>query len=180
MVVLRNYVFCLSCLLLLAVYPLASAQVLDPPSGDAAKSVGVVTAQASGKASEDSSGVKQASWYSLPMPKIMLPKIEMPSFSMPSFWASGDASSADKPSIFAPLTTGAQKISDGSKRAWDGAKDMFSFGRGQSDSQTSSTASQKVENAKKGPSLWDRMFTPKEPEGPRTVAEWMSQPRLDP
>jgi len=99
---------------------------------------------------------------------------------MPSFWASAGESSAAKPSMFAPLTTGAQKISAGSKKAWDGAKEMFSFGRGQSGSQTPSTASRKVENAKKGPSLWDRMFTLKEPEGPKTVAEWMAQPRLDP
>ncbi len=174
MMVLRIFVVCSANFLLLAVQPLATAQLLDSPSkGGAAKSGGVVTAQVSEKALAEPSGVKQTNWYTLPMPKITMPKIEMPRFSMPSFGASGGESSADKPSMFAPLTAGAHKVSDGSKKAWEGAKDMFSFGRGHSDQKAPKPASNK------GPSLWERMFTPKEPEGPRTVAEWMAQPRLD-
>ena len=175
MLVLRVFVVCLAIFLLLAVLPLAMAQVLDPPSkGGTAVSGGVVAAQGPENESAGPSGVKQTNWYTLPMPKITMPKIEIPRFGMPSFGASGGESSADKPSMFAPLTAGAHKISDGSRKAWAGAKEMFSFGRGHSDPQAPTPA------AKKGPSLWARMFTPKEPEGPKTVAEWMAQPRLDP
>lgn len=177
MVVLRISVVCSVCFLLLVVHPRATAQVFDPPTSDEnAKSQGIVTAEASEKVSADSSGVKQTNWYTLPMPKITMPKIEMPRFHMPSFWASSAEASADKPSMFAPVTAGAQKISDGSKKAWEGTKEMFSFSRGTSGKHDSNAASRK----RKGPSLWERMFTPKEPEGPRTVAEWMAQPRLDP
>jgi hypothetical protein len=172
MIVKLFSVACSIVCLLLAVQSVAKAQVFDPPSGDEiAKTNGVVTAQTSEKEATDPSGIKQTSWYSLPMPKITMPKIEMPQFSMPSFWTSKDGASTDKPSMFAPLTSSAKKIGDGSKKMWEGAKDMVDFGRGESDQQAVS---------KKGPSFWDRLFVDKEPEGPGTVAEWMAQPRLDP
>ncbi|MEO2049576.1 MAG: hypothetical protein ABGX16_23710 [Pirellulales bacterium] len=171
MIVKLFSVACSIVCLLLAVHPVAMAQVFDPPLDDkTAKINGVVTAQNSEKEAADSSGIKQTSWYSLPMPKITMPKIEMPQFSMPSFWTSKDGASTDNTSMFAPITSGAKKISDGSKKAWEGAKDMFDFGRGESNQKAVS---------KKGPSFWDRLFVDKEPEGPRTVAEWMAQPRLD-
>ena len=176
MVMLRLSVVCAACFLLPMVLPAqATAQLLNPPSGDAAKetakSGGVATAQL---AQEKTSGVKQTNWYSVPMPKITMPKIEIPRFHMPSFGSSGSESSVDKPSMFAPLTAGAHKIGVGSKKAWEGTKEMFRFGRGGASQQATQAS------LRKKPSLWERMFTPKEPEGPRTVAEWMAQPRLDP
>lgn|GEM_PF-1723260 len=182
MVVLRVSVVCAAYCVLLLVHPQATAQVFNATTGSGAAQTGPVvprhasekTAPGAKKASPDPSGVKQTSWYSVPMPRITMPKIEIPRFKMPSFLASSGASSADKPSMFAPLTAGAHKISAGSKKAWQGAKEMFSVGRRESDKKVPQAA------AKKGPSLWERMFTRKEPKGPRTVAEWMAQPRLDP
>ena len=178
MLVLRLFIVCSACFWLLAAPTQVTAQLLNRPESagadKTAKSEGVISAQVTEKESKDSSAVKQTNWYSVPMPKITMPKIEIPRFSMPSFMASDSGSSTAKPSMFAPLTAGAHKISDGSKKAWEGAKDMFRFGRGQSKKPMPQS------DAAKRPSLWERMFTPKEPEGPRTVAEWMSQPRLDP
>ena len=99
-------------------------------------------------------------WGWLKMPTVTMPKITMP--KMP----------ADP---LAPIKTSARKVSDGTKKAWEGTKEIFRGG--------SKDAEPRVATQGEAPSMWQRMFGPKEepqPEGPKTVAEWMAQPRLDP
>ena len=96
------------------------------------------------------------------MPKVTMPKISMP--KMP----------ADP---LAPVKTSAKKVGEGTKKAWEGTKEIFTFGGAKSAKPAAGAA------APKEPSVWKRMFggeVKKEPEGPQTVAEWMAQPRLDP
>ncbi len=100
-------------------------------------------------------------WGWLKMPKITMPKIEMP--KMP----------ADP---LAPIKTSARKVGDGTKRAWEGTKELFTFGGSKTDQPVARTAS-----AAEPPSMWKRMFGAEEqPREPQSVAEWMNQPRLDP
>ena len=171
---------------LLSVSPLAKGQILDSPRDQGPRDQGssnrgtirqTPVSPASSPAS--STDVQQTSWWTLPMPKITMPKLTMPQITMPqitSFWPSYDGQTSDKPSPFAPLVTGGRKISDGTKKAWAGAKEMLSFTGANKTAQTPRVATRKQ------PSIWKRMFTPSppEPDGPRTVAEWMKQPRLDP
>jgi hypothetical protein len=110
--------------------------------------------------SEEITPTQPKPWGWIKMPKLHMPKIEMP--KMP----------ADP---LAPIKTSARKVGDGTKRAWEGTKEIFRGG--------SKDAEPRVATQGEAPSMWQRMFGPKEepqPEGPRTVAEWMAQPRLDP
>ncbi len=103
----------------------------------------------------------ESPWGWLKMPKITMPKIEMP--KMP----------ADP---LAPIKTSARKVGDGTKKAWEGAKELFTFG--QKKPATTQPTEQLSSNPDQ-PSVWKRMFGGGEPEpqGPQTVADWMAQPR---
>jgi hypothetical protein len=105
------------------------------------------------------SEVKQTAWPSIPLPKISMPKISMPDMSV----------------VTGPVKSGYSKVTTGTKKAWEGTKEIFTFGDGESASQTAA-GSQPREG------FWSRMFSkePEKPSGPQTVGEWMSQPRLDP
>ena len=102
------------------------------------------------------------------MPKITMPQVTMPKVSMPTI------SQESMAKAFAPINAGAQKVSNGTRKAWEGTKQMLTFGQ-----KPDTTRSPHI-NRKKKPSMWQRLFTPKEPEPPRTVAEWMAQPRPKP
>ncbi len=114
----------------------------------------------------ESKPAEASPWSWLAMPKITMPKITMP--KMP----------ADP---LAPVKTSAKKVSEGASKAWEGTKEIFTFGPAKSNATT--PAAPKADQSK-SPSLWQKMFgggeKKQEPEGPRTVAEWMAQPRLDP
>jgi hypothetical protein len=100
-------------------------------------------------------------WSWIKMPQITMPKITMP--KMP----------ADP---FAPVKSSAAKVSDGAKKAWEGTKELFTFG-GKKSEPTDRVASRPDQ-----PSVWSRMFgggEEKAPEGPQTVADWMAQPRVE-
>lgn len=104
--------------------------------------------------------VRQTAWPSIPLPKISMPKIWMPDMSP----------------ITGPVKSGFHKVSIGTKKAWEGTKEMFTFGGDESTQAVSrQTAQQK-------PGFWSRMFSskPDPSSGPQTVGEWMAQPRLDP
>jgi hypothetical protein len=105
------------------------------------------------------SQVQQTGWPSLPLPKISMPKVSMPDMSP----------------ITRPVKSGYGKIASGTKHAWDGTKEMFSFGKG--NNQPAGQTSQSQEK----PGFWSRIFSkePEEPKGPQTVAEWMSLPRVE-
>ncbi len=106
------------------------------------------------------SEVRQTGWPSIPLPKISMPKIWMPDFSP----------------ITRPVKSGYNKVTSGTKRAWEGTKEMFTFGGSESKETVSKQSSQQQ------PGFWSRMFAsePEQPSGPQTVGEWMAQPRLDP
>jgi hypothetical protein len=103
----------------------------------------------------------QSPWGWLKAPNITMPKLSFP--KMP----------ADP---LSPIKTSAHKVSDGAKKAWEGTKEIFTFGGSTSEQPTVRTAS-----AQEAPSLWERMFGPKaEPKPqPGTVAEFMKQPRVE-
>lgn len=109
----------------------------------------------SGRAMRADSEVKQTAWPSIPLPKITLPTVTMPDMSV----------------ITAPVKSGYGKVSEGTRRAWEGTKEMFTFGQGNSAPAARSQPQ---------PSFWKRMFTsePEKNDGPQTVGEWMAQPRL--
>ena len=109
----------------------------------------------------DDAPAAESPWGWLAMPKITMPKIEMP--KMP----------ADP---FAPIKSSARKVSDGGKKAWEGTKEIFTLGGSKGDQPAARVAS-----AGEAPSMWQRMFgaKPKEPEGPQTITEWMSQKRVE-
>lgn len=112
-------------------------------------------------------------------PKMSMPKVTMPKLSMPS-WPKNEDGISKSP--FTPISegvsSGMKAISNGTKKAWQGTKNMFSFG-GEEKSvvQATPVATSSTERR----SLWDRLKGEEpEPDGPQTVAEWMSQPRLNP
>lgn len=118
---------------------------------------------AGGAAATPTGEVQQTGW-GIPMPKITMPKITMPKIEMPKM-----------ETVTGPFKSGFAKMSAGSKKAIEGAKEMMSFGRNESP-PTGSRASRQ-----KQPSLWQKLTARKsEPQVPQTVGEFMSQPRLDP
>jgi hypothetical protein len=87
-----------------------------------------------------------------------MPKIEMP--KLPT-------------DPFAPVKASARKVSDGTKKAWEGTKELFTFGN------RAERPTERVASRPDQPSVWQRMFGggAQEPDGPQTVADWMAQPR---
>lgn len=102
--------------------------------------------------------VNQATWAGIPMPTLTMPKLSMPDMS----------------SVTAPFKSGYNKVSAGTKNAWEGTKEMFSFGNGAN--------TQRANSSQRKQGFWERLTTPDPPknDGPQTVGEWMSQPRIDP
>ncbi len=147
------------------------AQILN--SAQPATDEGVQQAAESPSGKAKKSSILPASWSGIAMPKITMPKVSMPKIAFPK-WPTDDQGKALSP--LAPISAGAEKISSGTKQAWAGTKELFSFGSKKDDTQTSIASAQQTK-----PSFWQRMLAPApEPDGPQTVGEWMSQPRLDP
>lgn len=112
---------------------------------------------------------KERFWSGLTMSKLTMPKISMPS------WPKDEEGLPKSP--FTPISAGMSKISAGTKKAWEGTKKMFSFG-GKEDSQVQQAS---YDASSKELSFWDKLRGAEpEPDGPRTMAEWMSQPRINP
>lgn len=105
-----------------------------------------------------------AYWGWLPKPEITWPQVTLPSVAFPKF----DRSMASQ--VFAPVKSGVSKISAGSRRAWDGAKDIFSFAFGGANDEPRVASRQT-------PSMWERMFGSPRDDGPQTIGEFMSGTR---
>jgi hypothetical protein len=121
--------------------------------------MGSAQARTPGPATEATAGAaEQASpWGWLKMPKLTMPKVEMP--KMP----------ADP---LAPLKNSARKIGDGFRKAGEGTKELFAGGS-KNDPNSPRTPDD-------SPSLWQRMFGPKEEErvtSKNPMAEFMAQKR---
>lgn len=137
------------------------AQVFDPPT--AKSNVGVQ--QAGGPASMPQSGAVEQTGWGIPMPKITMPKITMPKITMPSM-----------ATVTGPFKSGFGKVSLGTRKAWEGTKEMFSFGKNRTTSTT-----RPATNSQQQPSFWHRLLAREpEPQVPQTVGEFMRQSRLDP
>ncbi len=144
------------------------AQVIDALS---TTGEGVQTAAGSAETEEEQGGFLPVSWPSVSLPKISMPKITMPKISMPKWPTNADGSAI---SPLAPITAGTSKVSAGTKKAWEGAKEMLSFGSKEEATHSTLSAASSDE-----PSFWQRMTGRQpEPEGPQTVAEFMAQPRV--
>ena len=157
-------------LLLVAESP---AQVLSPDAvATSPVDSGVVGTDKTAQAAES-----DGFWSAIKMPKVTMPKISMPKVSFPS-WPKDENGIAKSP--FQPITagmkSGVSKISSGTKKAWEGTKELFTFG---GDEKASAAASSQQPSERV--SVWDRIRGKEpEPAGPQTVAEWMSQPRINP
>ena len=134
-----------------------SAVCAESPTGEAASAA-------------EPAAAKPFGW--LQMPKVTMPKLTMPKIEMPKMPADP----------LAPFKAGARKVGEGTKKAWEGTKEIFTFG-GEEKKSADAGSTRFAPHAKpEQPSLWKRLTTsaPAEPEGPQTVAEFMAQPRLDP
>ena len=148
------------------------AQIINASSPTTATTGGSVqTAAGSVGTEQQQGGWLPVSWQSVSLPKVKMPKFSVPKISMPKWPTNADGSAV---SPFAPITAGASKVSAGTKKAWQGAKEMFSFGSGEKTPRSIASANSSAE-----PSFWQRMAGKQpEPQGPQTVAEFMSQPRV--
>jgi hypothetical protein len=110
-------------------------------------------------AAESATGASPWGW--IKMPKVTMPKVTMP--KMP----------ADP---LAPVKSSARKVSDGAKKAWEGTKEIFTFG---GDKKTAATSTG-VPSHNEEPSFWSKMFGgAEEPQPPQTVADFMAQKRVE-
>lgn len=133
----------------------------------AAGTSGTVLGQVSTDPSPGSSVDAEPDADDSPWGWVKLPTITMPTITMPKM--------PEDP--LAPLKASARKVSEGTRRAWEGTRELFTFGGEKQSPRPSSRVASKPQ-----PSFWQRMFggAEEEPQGPQSVAEWMSQPRLDP
>jgi hypothetical protein len=105
----------------------------------------------------------QSPWGWLKMPKVTMPKVTMPKISMPKMPADP----------LAPIKSSAAKVTDGTKKAWEGTKEMFTGGSKTANTHAASKTGEQ-------PSIWKRMFGgEEEPQPPQTVADFMAQKRVE-
>ena len=165
MTILQKFVvFSLSLLVVAGQAAYVDGQIINASSST--NEGGVQTAVGSSEMGEEKGGFLPVSWPSITLPKVTMPKVNMPK------WPTNPDGSAVSP--FAPISAGATKVSEGTKKAWEGAKEMFSFG-----GSSETTRRVAPTNSTAEPTFWQRMIGKQpEPEGPQTVAEFMSQPRV--
>ncbi|QDT00142.1 hypothetical protein [Adhaeretor mobilis] len=101
------------------------------------------------------------------MPKLTMPKIEMPKITMPKMEMPKLPENA-----FGPVKESAGKVVSGTKKAWQGAKEILSFGSGGGKETNPQIASREQ------PSAWNQLFKgQEEPQPPRTIGEFMAGER---
>ena len=111
--------------------------------------------------------VEESNWPKLSMPKLSMPDLKVPKLKMPSM-----------SKVLSPVSVGYQKVTSGTKKAWEGTKEMLTFGGTQ---EKVKTAPSRRTASSTRQSLWQKLTTrSQEPVGPQTVGEWMHQPRLQP
>ncbi len=147
------------------------AQVINAPAAQP----GVGVQQAGGPVAVAPTGaVEQTGWGPL-MPKLAMPKITMPKITMPKL-TMPQMAMPSMDAMTGPFKSGLGKVTSGTKKAWEGTKEMFTFGQNQSTSSTGRNVA-----GEQKPSFWNRLLAKQpEPRGPQTVGEFMSQPRLNP
>ena len=156
------YVGVLTAVVSISMAAVSQAQIFEAPTPQP----NALVQQAGGQVAASQPGqVKQTAWSGIPMPKFTMPKMTMPKLAMPTMQM------PSMESVVGPVKSSFSKVTAGTKKAWEGTREIFTFG------QNKSVAA----SAQKKPSMWRRLLTPApKPDGPQTVAEWMAQPRLDP
>jgi hypothetical protein len=125
------------------------------------------------------------SWPRFHMPEFSLPKPRLP---RPQLWPQrsqiDDARNAwverspdpSRPSPLQAAKEGVRRVGDSTRTAWRKTIDALTPGA------ATAPRSSRIARREPQPPLWKRMFAAHEtqPQGPRTVTEWMAQDRLDP
>lgn len=84
-----------------------------------------------------------------------------------------------KPSLFKPITAGAHKVAQGTKKAWHKTIDVLT--PGEPEPPAGRGVSSRIAQRDAEPSFWQKMFGGKEEvQQPETVPQWMAQKRLEP
>jgi hypothetical protein len=117
------------------------------------------------------------------MPELSMPRLSRPQL-MPRTSQVDEARNAWveqnpetlRPSPLQAAKNGARKVTDSSRTAWRKTVDVLTPGA------PSPPVSARLAGQPVKPPFWKRMFAANEPQpqGPRTVTEWMAQDRLDP
>jgi len=142
------------------------AQVFNPPA--AQPNVGVQ--QAGGPTAVTQTGAVEQTGWGLAMPKLTMPTITMPKLTMPKI------TMPNMIAVTGPFKSGFSKVTSGTKKAWEGTKEMLSFGK-----NNTAATSRSRSTGQQQPSFWQRLLVREsEAKIPQTVGEFMSQPRLDP
>jgi hypothetical protein len=153
------------------------------PSATAAAPSGATSATA---ATEPAT--KERWMFSSPKGKVSWPHLNKPKTGMFAEKPANDATRnswvdqpvTPKPSAFKPITDGAHKFSDNTKKAWKKTVAAVKGGEA-TPAAAGSNPGARVAKREVEPTFWKKMFGAKsELQGPQTVPEWMAQQRLDP
>lgn len=123
------------------------------------------------------SSKSKVSWPHLKKPSNPFAKNETPADAAKNSWVEKQPT-PPKPSPFKPVTDGAHKVAQGTKKAWHKTVDALTPGDSEPapHSPRSHVAKHDAE-----PSFWQKMFGSKEEvKQPETVPQWMAQKRLEP
>jgi hypothetical protein len=117
--------------------------------------------------------------FSLPKPRLPRPQFtsRKQNVDIPrNAWAEQNPN-IRRPSALQAVKNGAHRVGDSTRSAWRKTVDALKPG---DDSQPASSRIARRTTTK--PPFWKRMFgaDEQEPQGPRTISEWMAQERLDP
>jgi hypothetical protein len=119
------------------------------------------------------------------MPDVSLPKPRLP---RPQLWPrksevdsarnawAENSTDPMRPSPLQAAKDGVRRVGDSTRTAWRKTVDALTPGNAAADQ------SSRIAGRDSRPPLWKRMFAADQPQpqGPRTVTEWMAQDRLDP
>jgi len=121
----------------------------------------------------------RVSWPRIQMPELPKPQLPRPQLmpernrtqNVRNAWVPRQ-SNGGRPSPWNLISSGARRVSDGTRAAWQKTVDVLTPG-----DKTSSNP-RVARGAPQAP-LWKRMFGPSQPQpqGPQTVTEWMAQER---
>jgi hypothetical protein len=123
-------------------------------------------------------------WPRIHMPEVSLPRPRLP---RPQLWPRqsqveetrnawvGKSLDPERPTPLEAARTGARRVADSTRTAWHKTVDVLTPGEPAANDAF-------LARSEPRPPLWRRLFGAEEPQpqGPRTVTEWMAQDRLDP
>lgn len=121
----------------------------------------------------------RVSWPRFQMPEIPKPHLPRPQLmperkqtqNVRNAWVPRQANRG-RPSPWNLISSGAQRVSDGTRAAWHKTVDVLTPG-------DHTSPNPRVAQGPSQPPLWKRMFglSQSQPQGPQTVTEWMAQER---